>query len=142
MKQRSWIIFSGAVWILIGFMLMYKGLQFLSLAQTEHKTLYMAIGLMIGFLKGRFVLVKTVRRVVMRIASLPSPIRYKDVYAPSYYFLILGMMGLGMLLKFLPIGMEIRGMIDVAVGSALMNGAMFYFRVARVYDKSFPSQSQ
>lgn len=142
MKHRGWIIFSGSVWVVIGLLLLYKGLQFLQLAQTERKSLYMAIGLMIGFLKGRFLLVRSVQRVVRRIISLPEPIRLKDVYAPSYFLLVLAMMGLGILLKFLPIQFEVRGLIDVAVGSALTNGAMFYFRVAQTYDKSSPSQSQ
>ena len=143
MKHRGWIAFSGFVWFAIGAMLLYKGLHLISFGQTAEKnaTLLIAVGLLVGFIKGRFVLAKTVRRVVLRICSLSLPIRYKDVYTPSYYFLILGMMGLGILFRFLPIPIDIKGSVDVAIGSALINGAMLYFRAARAYDKNTISQS-
>ncbi len=142
----------------MGMVLLYKGLQFIhegilqphSLSakwsstfggKEKAATIWIAIGLLIGFFKGRFVLIKTVQRMVARIASLPLPIRYKDVYPLSYYFLIGGMMGLGLLFRFLPIPIDLRGMIDLAIGSALVNGSMLYFRAARFYDKSSPSRS-
>lgn len=141
MKHRGWIIFSGLLWLAIGSRLLYKGLQFLSVAPKEKATLLLIIGLLIGFFKGRFVLVKSIRKTVLRIVSLPLPIRVSNVYVPSYYILILGMMGLGIALRFLPLSSEIRGMIDVAIGSALLNGALLYFRYAKSYGKSSPSQS-
>ncbi|MBU6384210.1 MAG: hypothetical protein KGQ49_06440 [Verrucomicrobia bacterium] len=136
MKHRGWIILSGLVWAAIGFLLLSKGVGLLG-----DRPLSLALGFFIGFFKGRFVLVKTVRRVVARIATLSLPIQIKQVYAPSYYFLILGMMSLGMLMRHLPISAAVRGVIDVAIGIALMHGAMLYFRAARLYDKSSPSQS-
>jgi len=147
MKHRAWIAVSGFVWFVIGTWLLYKGLHLISDAainpaslsakikffgsQQQAATIFMAIGLFIGFFKGRFVLAKTVRRVVARIVSLPLPIRLKDAYAPSYWILIGSMAGLGMLFRFLPLPVDVRGMIDVAIGSALVNGAMLYFRAAR-----------
>lgn len=92
--------------------------------------LFVAIGLLIGFVKGRFVLAKTVQRVVSRIVSLPTPVRLKDVYTPKYYFLIGGMVSLGMVLKWTPIPPDIKGFVDIAIGSALINGAVLYFRHA------------
>lgn len=149
MKYRGWIAFSGLVWLVIGTMLLYKGLNFIGDGTVKANpelqkfaTLLIGFGLLIGFLKGRFVLSKTVRRVVTRIISLPLPIRAKDVYPRSYYLLILGMMALGWGFRFLPIAVEWRGMIDVAIGSALINGGMLYLRAARFYDKSFLFQSQ
>jgi hypothetical protein len=41
------------------------------------------------------------------------------------------MMALGLVFRFLPIPIDLRGLIDVAIGSALINGAMLYFRAAR-----------
>lgn len=148
MKHRGWIALSGFLWFFIGAMLLYKGLHFITQAAFEADSLcnkmqglcgtpqkagmiFIAIGLFIGFLKGRFVLVKTVRRVVTRIASLPLPIKFNQAYSLSYWILIASMMALGMLFRFLPIPLDIRGTIDVAIGSALINGAMLYFRAAR-----------
>jgi hypothetical protein len=147
MKHRSWIVFSGFVWFFIGMLLLYKGLLFITDAafqtqslsyrlrdtfgnQQQAATSLMALGLMIGFFKGRFVLVKTVQRVVARLVSLPTPIRLKDAYTRSYWILIGSMMALGMVFRFLPLPLDVRGTIDVAIGSALINGAILYFRAA------------
>lgn len=142
MKQRGWIAFSGFVWFFVGIFLLYKGLcliveatDLLCLSQ-KRANLLIALGLLVGFLKVHFVLAKTVRRVVLRIASLPLPIRFKEAYSPAYWALIGGMMALGMLFRYLPISLDFRGTIDVAIGSALINGAILYFRAARAYDAS------
>jgi hypothetical protein len=148
MKHQTWIRLSGLIWLFAGCSLMYKGLAFLAEAAFDSHSLcskmqntfgtsqkaataLMALGLMIGFLKGRFVLSKTVQRMVFRIQELPLPIRFKLVYPRSYWLLIGCMMGLGILLKYLPIPVDIRGTIDIAIGSALINGALLYFKAAR-----------
>jgi hypothetical protein len=148
MKHRGWIAVSGFVWLAAGFSLLYKGLHFISDATRSPNTLcfrfqeffgssqkagtaLIAAALLIGFLKGRFVLAKTVRRVTLRILSQPLPIRLVSVYAPSYCIVIGSTIGLGMAMRFLPIPIDARGFIDVAIGSALVNGAMLYFRAAR-----------
>lgn len=138
MKHRSWIALSGVVWFFIGGMLLYKGLHFIA-EGTMKKEWLLAAGLLIGFFKGRFVLIKTVRRQVLRIASLPLPIRWSQVYPLAYYFLIAGMMGLGMLMRVIPLSVDFRGVIDVAIGSALIHGALAYFQAAASYT-SFDSK--
>jgi hypothetical protein len=148
MTHRNWIAISGFIWLAIGTLLLYKGLRLISEAtmspgslcfqmQTvfgspqKSGTFFIAAALFVGFLKGRFVLSKTVQRVTLRIASLPLPIRFKSVYAPSYWILIGGMMALGMTLRFVSIPVDLRGFVDTAIGAALINGAMLYFRKAR-----------
>jgi hypothetical protein len=149
MKQTGWIFFSGFLWLAIGVFLLYKGLNFVSEATLATDSLsfrfqglfgspgqagtgIIAIGLMIGFAKGRLVLSKTVDRVVKRIRSLQVPIRASQIYARSYWILIGSMVALGFAMRFLPIPLDARGLIDVAIGSALVNGAMLYFRAARL----------
>ena len=147
MKHRAWIAFSGFLWFFIGAFLLYKGLHLITEAPFQTGSLcskmgrlagspqqaavgLIALGLIVGFFKGRFVLSKTVRRVVLRIAALPLPIRFKDAYSPSYWILIGSMVVLGMTFRFLPIPIDVRGTIDIAIGSALINGALLYFRAA------------
>lgn len=145
------IVFSGFVWFGIGLFLLTKGLGFIVTAAQipeigassllknlasymggfeQGALLLIAVSLFVGFIKGKFVLVKSVDRVVNRILSLPSPIPLSKIYAPQYYILILSMVILGMSMKWLPITMDVRGCIDVAIGSALMNGSLLYFRHA------------
>lgn len=150
MKHRAWIAFSGFVWLAIGTFLLYKGLRLISDATLSSTSLcfrlkdffgtsqqagvvLIAAGLLIGFLKGRFVLSKTVHRISSRIANLSLPIRFSDVYPFSYWILIASMITLGISLRFLPILVDVRGLIDVAIGSALMNGSMLYFRFAKSF---------
>lgn len=94
------------------------------------------VGLIFGFIKGRYVLVKTVRRVGERILSLPEPVKIQHVYSKGYLMLIGGMVLLGMSLKWLQIPPDLRGVVDVAIGSALMNGSLLYFRMALAVHKS------
>jgi len=118
---------SGVLWLLIGTWLLYKGLRLLSLsADRSEASWWMAAGLLVGFVKGRFVLSRTVKRIAGRIDALSEPIRFTQIY-PKSYWLILGSMSLlGFVLRFFPV--DWRAFIDVAVGSALINGAMLYFR--------------
>lgn len=150
MKHRSWIAITGFVWLLIGSFLLYKGLHLIysgtllsnSLCfylsgffgtPEQAGTILIALGLFIGFIKGRFVLSKTVHRVATRIGRLALPLRFSEIYAASYWILIFSMVALGMSLRFLPILIDVRGLIDVAVGSALLNGSMLYFRFAKAF---------
>lgn len=143
-KHRSWIAFSGFLWFSIGLMLLYKGIRFIAEgivlrdslsaslsgmfgSQQSGASALIAIGLILGFIKGK-VLLKSAKRIVDRIYGLPLPIRATQVYAPSYFLLIACMVGLGFVIRFLPIPIDLRGLIDVAIGSALLNGSMFYFR--------------
>jgi hypothetical protein len=150
------IVFSGLLWLGIGAYLLTLGMRFvvgvaqgavgdttsliaifspLAGGREQAALLLIIIGLLIGFLKGRFVFTKTVQKVVQRIISLPMPIKLSQVYGARYLGLIGGMILLGMSLKWFHLPLEIRGMIDVAIGSALMNGALLYFRSAAAFRK-------
>ncbi|HSX38060.1 MAG TPA: hypothetical protein VLE95_04435 [Chlamydiales bacterium] len=148
MTHRSWILLSGFLWMAIGSFLLYKGLHFIADGTLRTDSLcfrlqglfggvqqagagLIGVGLLVGFIKGRFVLSKTVKKIALRIQSFSQPIRVTSIYGPSYWILIAGMIGFGILLRFLPIPIDLRGVIDTAVGSALIHGAMLYFRTAR-----------
>jgi len=151
LTTRQWIIVSGLTWLAIGSLLIIKGLKFMMQALvlikspplllwmgqmagsiTQGGALLISAALFIGFIKGRMVLSKTVQRIVLRLRALPSPLSMAEAYDRKYVILLGAMMALGMLFRFLPIGLDIRGTVDIAIGSALINGAMLYFREARV----------
>ena len=143
------ICFSGALWLIIGCFLTFKGIVFLGLTIVSEKAgplmnvfmqmsstreragmLLIFSALVLGLFKGRVVLARTVMRQVKRLLMLPHPLHIKDLFPLSYLAIILSMMLLGMSLKFLPISQDIRGFVDLAVGSALINGAFLYFKQA------------
>jgi hypothetical protein len=144
------IAISGLVWLGVGAMLLPLGLNFVvgSLlhenAAQPHPILHflspyaggldqaaliwIAIMLFVGFLKGRRVFAKAVQRSVGRIHTLPNPVSISKIYTPGYYLLLASMVLLGFLVRWTP--QDLRGGIDIAIGSALINGAVLYFRAA------------
>jgi hypothetical protein len=151
MSRVAWIALSGAVWFLVGAGLLIVGMdRIVFKAQMDvHETtswiaslsgwmggreqaalLLILIALLIGVIKGRFAMGRAVVRVTKRLQALAEPLSLGQVYSKGYLLLIAGMVGLGMGMKALGLSSEIRGFIDIAVGSALMNGALLYFRAA------------
>ncbi len=149
MSGRKWMVVSGLIWLGIGSFLMLKGLKWITLAMLleelplllkrlvqlagslqQGSLLLMCISLLLGFIKGRMILSKTVYRIVKRLQAETSPVPFSKVYDRKYYIVIALMIGLGFLLRFIPIPFDIRGAVDVTIGSALINGAMLYFRQA------------
>ncbi len=139
------ISLSGALWFCIGFLLLMKGFYLvlqgsgepsfllsgmISLGgDKEQGSLLLIIGgLLVGFFKGRVVLGKTAGRVIARIATLPNPCALTSIYSRSYVLLLSSMVLLGMSFKWIPMPYDLKGFIDVAIGSALVNGSAFYFR--------------
>ncbi len=149
-KQIPLIVLSGLTWFAIGIFLMTLGLNFLTEAakdktvsfflidslsklagnREQASLLLIVIGLAVGFAKGRLVLAKSAARVVRRILSLPNPVPLSQAYSKGYLMLIAGMVLMGMSLKWLQLPIDIRGVVDVAIGSALMNGAIAFIRLA------------
>ena len=152
-SHRTLIMISGLIWFGVGCFLMTLGIRFLS--ETTHSWVFtpsnyplmgffahyaggieeagmilVAVSLLIGFLKGKYVLGKSAKQGVMRILDMPNPSPLKDIYSKKYYILLGLMIGLGVSMKYLGLPSDIRGFVDVAIGSALINGAMSYFRMA------------
>ena len=126
----GWIVVNGVIWLIIGGFLLSMGLYLLILQRREHAMVLVCLGLVLGFIKGSFILSKTAKKAIKRISLISEPISILQVYPPIYLGLIVGMMLLGMGLKWLEIAAHIRGVIDVAVGFALINASRVYFQSA------------
>lgn len=157
-KHRTLIAVAGALWFVIGLFLLTLGIRFvmesvrdpsmldkpgcfsiLSLASYFVSSLNNAVillltsALLLGYIKGKIALGKTVYKQIDRISGLPNPAKLKFLYTKGHYLLIALMIALGFSMRFLPITLDTRGFIDIAIGSALMNGALLYFRSAINY---------
>ncbi len=154
LRHTTMIILSGLVWMGIGTMLLSIGLKLLVASSQYEATLrgdslpllqafaplmadleqaaiaIIVMSLFIGFLKGRFVLSKSAFRSIAHIRNLEEPANLSSMYSKKYYILLVGMVGLGMSIKYLGIPNDVRGAIDVAVGAALLQGSMVFFRQA------------
>ena len=153
LSHKTMIFLSGLVWVAIGVFLLSLGIRFVLetirhpvLTQmpgcfsistffgrfvsdgTQVTVLTITLSLLLGYFKGKKVLAKSAVRQIKRIESLPNPASIKYLYSKGYYFLIALMILLGVSMRFLPITLDTRGAIDITIGSALINGAMLYFR--------------
>lgn len=159
LSHTKLIVISGLIWFTVGCWLLPLGLSLLSEASKhelntgvtlpfirgiapyvggfEQGMIAIVIGaLMIGYVKGRFVLGKSAIKGMERIRSLPNPANLSGIYSPKYYMLLGGMVFLGMSIKWLGLPNDIRGFVDVTIGSALINGAMIYFRALMMQPKA------
>ena len=148
------IILSGLIWFGAGFYLLQLGLSLLLTGvnvSTELSTnfplinflsehlgsgeiaalILIAVALCIGYFKGYYVLGKSAHRGVARILTFPNPAPLSRIYSAKYYILLAFMMALGVSIKYLGLDNDVRGFIDAIIGSALINGAMVYFRLAQ-----------
>jgi hypothetical protein len=122
-----WTITSGTIWLTVGLGLSAKGFSLLY-PFNAWTAVWIVLAFGIGFLKARFVLSKRVHKTVLYLRGLGGPIRFRHVFSPSYIVLIGAMVGLGMAMRWMPISPVLRGGIDLAIGFALMQGSILYFR--------------
>lgn len=105
MNKNSLTTIAGGLWCVIGLFLIFRGFGLYQLAGQEQHSTQVAIilsvitAIMIGLVKGRFVLSKTARKNKARIHGLEDPVQIHQIFSKPYYFLIPMMMGLGVLLR-------------------------------------------
>jgi hypothetical protein len=151
LSHVSLIVISGFIWLAVGCFLLPLGLNFIVELLLQENWLRLShplltalsplaggaesaalvliiLCLFLGYLKGRYIFGKSVQRGVERILSLPNPTSLKNIYTAKYYILLGSMVFLGFIVRFAPL--DVRGAVDVTIGSALINGAMLYFRYA------------
>jgi len=90
-----------------------------------------AIGILVGFFKGLFVLSKSARKNRSRIQGLESPVKIHHIFSKPFYGLVAGMMLMGVLLRnfneFLGGYIVVAG-VYCAIGVALMVGSRAYWK--------------
>jgi hypothetical protein len=97
------------------------------------------LALVIGFLKGHFLLSRMARRNIRRILEL-SPHKEKicifAFQAIQAYLVIFGMMALGIILRHSSVAREALAVVYLAIGSALMYASIPYWMVKSVADRN------
>lgn len=152
LSHKKLIIISGSIWFVIGVYLLRLGMNLLHAGITDPSTgsypllenlkpylgsvenvamLLVVFALFIGYLKGRYVLGKSAQRGVERIRTFSDPTSITNIYSAKYYILLGGMVALGITIKYMGLNGDVRGVIDMIIGSALINGAMIYFKFAQ-----------
>lgn len=120
MRKLTAMIIYGCLWFGIGTMLFSKGWRLLD------GVALMILGMVVGVLKGHFVLRKVADKTMKRWSE--ERLGLFEVFPVRFFILVGFMMSLGFLLRFVPVA--VRGTVDIAVGLALVYGAVTYFRRA------------
>ena len=128
---------AGFVWITVGLFLIYRGSGLYNLAIMEQNTsrgtliISVILGVVLGILKGKFVLSKTALRNRNRISQLVPPVSIQQVFSGPFYGFIAGMMILGFLLR--EFNEYLGGYVVVAsiycgIGMALIAASRVYWK--------------
>lgn len=139
MNKNQLLNIAGGFWVFIGLFLIYRsaGLYQLALSEQQSTDLAIAIsvitGMIIGGIKGKFVLIKTARKNRSRIDDLDGPLKMHQVFAAKFYLLIPAMILLGVLLR--TFNEYLGGYVVVAavyfgIGMALMVSSIPYWKAS------------
>ena len=120
------------IWITGGLILTFRGSQFL-LSDPSHPNTGLILGagitaLIIGLAKGRFVLSKTSKRNLERLASLTKPQRPIAVYSIRSWIMISVMVGISICLNLSHFPLLWRGAINIGIGAALIMSSFAYLQ--------------
>ncbi len=139
MNRKDLLGIAGGLWVLVGIFLIYRGINLFQLASNEQHTSPNAIlfssvvGLIIGGIKGKFVLAKTARKNISRIDSLKAPLKIHHVFSTPFYGFIGAMILLGVLLRtfngYLG-GYVVVAAIYCGIGMALIIASMVYWKAS------------
>lgn len=140
----------GAFWLIAGFMLLTKGIGFLKnlmffesshplldfyLNLTQDKetavALLIATALALGMMKAIFILRKVAKKACLRLSTFPDPAPISALFGFRFLVIITGAMLMAYCVRQSGLSPDIRGVIDVAVGAALLNSAMIYLRAEK-----------
>ena len=136
MNKKRLTSIAGGLWCIIGFVLVLRGLDLYQLAAAEQHSTKNAItisgiaAVLIGLIKGKFVLSKTANRNKTRIYNLNGSVGLQNLFSKPFYFLIPMMIGLGVMLR--TFNEYLGGYIVVAaiycgVGMALIVSSRVYW---------------
>ncbi|MHC4611014.1 MAG: hypothetical protein ACYS7M_11785 [Planctomycetota bacterium] len=136
LSQRTMVSIAGGMWAIAGVMLAAAGVRLLGPANERKVYLLAILAVALGVTKGHLVMRRMAHRNLTRIRTLPGPGRYWEVYRPGGWAFIAAMMLLGLTLRHLnglfaaqwaPAAL---GVVDLAVGVALLVGATRYLKGA------------
>lgn len=146
LSQRGCMSFLMIVWLAAGGLLFYLGWARLLGPQVvsiwwiklqghfgrEHTTLlYLLLGIVLGQLKGRLALCRVANRFVAKIRSWPESASLLEFFKIRECLLTLVMAVMGSLLRLLSLPDDVRGVILLAVGGALLQGGVHIYRRMR-----------
>lgn len=149
LSHKSLTQIAAMIWFIAGFMLFRKGLFFLK-ELTDESTLSLqeypllssimgytvdlemaivvliAIGLGLGMVKSVFVLRKVARKNIARLQDSPNPAPLSHLFGVRFFAMVTAAALMGYFVNQVGLPIDIRAVIDIAVGAALLNASMAF----------------
>jgi len=130
-SHKQHLIHAAIFWMGTGLALGFFGFKWVWLGFSSTWALvFLAICMAVGLVKGEFVIGKSGKRAISRIETLPEKSPFYQVFTMGQWLLVLGMMSLGMLIRFSGVDKSYRGLVLAAVGIALLWASRFFWKAA------------
>lgn len=130
-SRRTHLLAAAGVWTIVGTGLLIAGVHWCQSMGFPQALYFLLPGILLGALKGYFVLGRSARRSVLRIESRPDGTCLFGFIGWGGWGLVLVMMGAGFLLRHSPLPRSWLGLIYSAIGIALLVGSRVFWRTYR-----------
>ncbi|HZK49482.1 MAG TPA: hypothetical protein VFD74_07780 [Thermoleophilia bacterium] len=127
-SARTQLLLAEVMWTAVGTMLLTFGLHWVTRRYHGPGWAYAAPFVIVGLLKGRFVLDRVARRTIARIDMRGDSHCVGGFFSPLSWALVVGMMVLGQVLRASPLPRADVGFLYVAVGAALLTSSRKFWK--------------
>ncbi len=122
-SARTHLLLAASMWCTVGTLLAAAGLHWCLGTHAATAAFLVALGLVLGALKGRFVLARTARHNAGRLVARGDGRCVGGFLGWKGWLLVPLMMGLGIALRRSPLPRPVLGVVYVAIGAALLTGS-------------------
>ncbi len=126
------------LWVTGGLLLTIRGVARIVESASSHQlgtlSLFLLCAVIIGILKGKYVLAKTARRNLARLRGMSAPQRPLQVYGARSWTIIALTASLSLMLTWLGTPLLWRGSIQLAVGLSLLISSIYYLNLSQNKD--------
>lgn len=145
-KHSQALRLTGLLWFFIGLFLTVSGIVFFLKAYEMQSTLWILplfpakeigflvlflVAIILGFLKARFLLMRSVKKMTSKLLKMENPVVLKKLYPITFYLLVFCMLSLGLILRLLHIPQDVKAFFMLTVGIGLLNGSALYFQFSK-----------
>jgi len=126
--SRTQLLLAELMWTGVGTMLLSLGIVWIVHRYHGPGWAYAAPFLLLGLLKGRFILDRVARRTIVRIRTRGDSHCVGGFFSPTSWALIVGMMVLGQVLRASPLPRADVGFLYVLVGTGLLFSSRVFWK--------------
>ncbi len=118
-RRRTHLLLAAMLWTFIGLLLLTKG-AYRIVQVPEYQIIIIITALSAGTLKSIFILDRSARRSIERILDFKDGTCLGAVYSVKTWLLVVGMMGMGIVLRNSPLPLSLLCFIYFTIGWALL----------------------